>query len=235
MIRPLIRILVLTVGMTLAMPVWAKEGLPQISSRLLRSLKIEQFDLAQEMKLFGEPAMTVVFTRDQSLDSFMRQIQEEQTVFRYADVIADQVFLHASLTQVHVMLRLFATAENSFRGELSLIENHSSATLSQSSFNERVAARFLPWIPAGAQLLMDIELPGREKVLQQLYWLNQSAGQTRHELKARLLASQWVPDSEVFLGQDVWHKDNESLYVFVHETQTGAGVYLMKKTKQAEQ
>ena len=64
MIRPLIRILVLTVGMTLAMPVWAKEGLPQISSRLLRSLKIEQFDLAQEMKLFGEPAMTVVFTRD---------------------------------------------------------------------------------------------------------------------------------------------------------------------------
>lgn len=234
MIRPLIRILVLTVGMTLAMPVWAKEGLPQISSRLLRSLKIEQFDLAQEMKLFGEPAMTVVFTRDQSLDSFMRQIQEEQTVFRYADVIADQVFLHASLEQVHVMLRLFATAENSFRGELSLIENHSSATLSQSSFNERVAARFLPWIPAGAQLLMDIELPGREKVLQQLYWLNQSAGQTRHELKARLLASQWVPDSEDLLEQGVWHKGNQSLYVFVHAIKAGTGVYLMKKNKQAE-
>lgn len=234
MIRPLIRILVLTVGMTLAMPVWAKEGLPQISSRLLRSLKIEQFDLAQEMKLFGEPAMTVVFTRDQSLDSFMRQIQEEQTVFRYADVIADQVFLHASLTQVHVMLRLFATAENSFRGELSLIENHSSATLSQSSFNERVAARFLPWIPAGAQLLMDIELPGREKVLQQLYWLNQSAGQTRHELKARLLARQWVPDSEDLLEQGVWHKGNQSLYVFVHAIKAGTGVYLMKKNKQAE-
>ncbi|MBV4397134.1 hypothetical protein KU392_07730 [Advenella alkanexedens] len=234
MIRPLIRILVLTVGMTLAMPVWAKESLPQISSRLLRSLKIEQFDLAQEMKLFGEPAMTVVFTRDQSLDSFMRQIQEEQTVFRYADVIADQVFLHASLTQVHVMLRLFATAENSFRGELSLIENQSSATLSQSSFNERVAARFLPWIPAGAQLLMDIELPGREKVLQQLYWLNQSAGQTRHELKARLLASQWVPDSEDLLEQGVWHKGNQSLYVFVHAIKAGTGVYLMKKNKQAE-
>lgn len=234
MIRPLIRILVLTVGMTLAMPVWAKESLPQISSRLLRSLKIEQFDLAQEMKLFGEPAMTVVFTRDQSLDSFMRQIQEEQTVFRYADVIADQVFLHASLTQVHVMLRLFATAENSFRGELSLIENQSSATLSQSSFNERVAARFLPWIPAGAQLLMDIELPGREKVLQQLYWLNQSAGQTRHELKARLLATQWVPDSEDLLEQGVWHKGNQSLYVFVHAIKAGTGVYLMKKNKQAE-
>ncbi len=234
MIRPLIRILVLTVGMTLAMPVWAKESLPQISSRLLRSLKIEQFDLAQEMKLFGEPAMTVVFTRDQSLDSFMRQIQEEQTVFRYADVIADQVFLHASLTQVHVMLRLFATAENSFRGELSLIENQSSATLSQSSFNERVAARFLPWIPAGAQLLMDIELPGREKVLQQLYWLNQSAGQTRHELKARLLARQWVPDSEDLLEQGVWHKGNQSLYVFVHAIKAGTGVYLMKKNKQAE-
>lgn len=234
MIRPLIRILVLTVGMTLAMPVWAKEGLPQISSRLLRSLKIEQFDLAQEMKLFGEPAMTVVFTRDQSLDSFMRQIQEEQTVFRYADVIADQVFLHASLTQVYVMLRLFATAENSFRGELSLIENQSSATLSQSSFNERVAARFLPWIPAGAQLLMDIELPGREKVLQQLYWLNQSAGQTRHELKARLLARQWVPDSEDLLEQGVWHKGNQSLYVFVHAIKAGTGVYLMKKNKQAE-
>jgi len=234
MIRPLIRILVLTVGMTLAMPVWAKESLPQISSRLLRSLKIEQFDLAQEMKLFGEPAMTVVFTRDQSLDSFMRQIQEEQTVFRYADVIADQVFLHASLTQVHVMLRLFATAENSFRGELSLIENQSSATLSQSSFNERVAARFLPWIPAGAQLLMDIELPGREKVLQQLYWLNQSAGQTRHELKARLLASQWVPDSEDLLEQGVWHKGKQSLYVFVHAIKAGTGVYLMKKNKQAE-
>ncbi|GAA4407070.1 hypothetical protein GCM10011450_17340 [Advenella faeciporci] len=236
MSSPLTRILVLMAAMTLAMPVFAKEGLSQMSSRLLRSLKVEKFDLAQEMKVFGEPAMTVVFTRNQSLDGFMQQVQDGKTVFSYADVIDGQVFLHASLEQAQVMLRLFATAENSFRGELSVIENQRSAALNPSSLmDERVAARFLPWIPAGAQLLMDIELPGREKVLQQLYLLSQSAGQTRHELKTRLLARQWVPDSEVFLGQDVWHKDNESLYVFVHETQTGAGVYLMKKTKQAEQ
>ncbi|MFA5702966.1 MAG: hypothetical protein WC982_05535 [Advenella sp.] len=235
MSSPLTRILVLMAAMTLAMPVFAKEGLSQMSSRLLRSLKVEQFDLAQEIKLFGVPAMTVVFTRNQSLDSFMQQVQDGKTVFSYADVIDGQVFLHASLAKAHVMLRLFATAENSFRGELSVIENQRSVDLNPSSLNEQVATRFLPWIPADAQLLMDIELPGREKVLQQLYLLSQTAGQTRHEVNARLLARQWVPDSEVFLGQDIWHKGNESLYVFVHETQTGAGVYLMKKTKQAEQ
>lgn len=234
MARKIKRILVLVVAMALAMPVCAKEGLQQVSSRILASLKVRQFDLAQEMKLFGQPALSIVFTREQPLDSLMQRVQDGQTVFNYADVLDGHMFLHAGLSNAHVLLHLVATSETSFRGELSVIENNQSAALSQSVFNEQMVARFLPWIPVGAQLLMDIELPGREMVLQQLYLLKQSVRQTQDDINARLLAREWVPGNEVFPGRGFWHKGNESLYVFVHETETGAGVYLMKKMKQAE-
>lgn len=235
MVRQIQQILVLVAAMTVAIPGCAKEGLQQVSSRILRSLNVPQFDLAQEMKLFGQPALSIAFIREQPLDRFMQRVQDGQTVFNYADVLDGHVFLHAGLNNAHAMLHLVATSETSFRGELSVIENNQSAALSQSSLNEQMAARFLSWIPADAQLLMDIELPGGETVLQQLYLLRQSVRQTQDDINARLLARQWIPGNEVFPGRGFWHKGNESLYLFVHETEAGAGVYLMKKIKQAGQ
>ncbi len=233
MARKITRVWVLMAAMALAMPVFAQERLQQISSRILHSLKVERVDLAQEMNLFGQPAFTVAFTQTPSLDSFMRQVQDGKTVFNYTDVIDGHVFLQAELESAYAMLHLMATSANSFRGELSLMEKHPSAAVNPSVFNERVAARFLPWMPAGAQLLMDIELPGREMVSQQLYLFKQSVLQIQREINARLIARQWISNSETSPGMDFWHKDNESLYVFVYQTETGTGVYLMKKIRQA--
>ncbi|MFV9473470.1 hypothetical protein ACM5Q9_03475 [Advenella sp. RU8] len=229
-----IRILVLIMALVLTMPVFAKERLQQVASQILRSLKLEPLVLAQEMKLFGQAAFTTVFTQEQPLDVFMQEVQNGKTVFNYADVIGGHVFLHAGLDNAHALLHLFATSENGFRGELSLIEKPQSGGPGLSAFNEMVAKRYLPWMPAGAQLLMDIELPGPDSVLQQLYQLEHSESETRRQIKARLLNKQWVPDREVSLGMDCWHKGNESLYLFIYGLQTGTGLYLMKKNKQAE-
>lgn len=235
MLRYLTQALVLVVVMTMAMPAFSKDGLQKVSRQLLASLKVDQFEFAQEVKLFGQPALTAVFAQDQALSRFIQQIQDGNTAFTYADVMNEHVFLQADLIHAHAVLHLFAISENSFGGELNLIGKSHAAGLSPSSFNELMATRFLSWIPAGAQLLLDIELPGRENVLQQIYQLEQSVQETWHYINARLLGMHWVPGKDTSLAMDYWHKGNESLYVFVQPLASGTGVYLMKNSKQGAQ
>ncbi|NLY63553.1 MAG: hypothetical protein GX070_01130 [Alcaligenaceae bacterium] len=219
-------------------PVVASDGLRQSASHILQKLKIEQFELEQEMKLFGQPSLLVVFLHRQPLSDFINRFLQSNPGFSYADVIAGHVFLQGEFESAHAVLHLQATSNNSFKGELSLVKQagHDN-TLKQplNVYREQFASRFVAWMPVGAQLLMDLEIPGKQATLQQVYLLDQTPAETSALIKEKLLAAQWLANMETDAvgNMGVWRKENTLLYVYVHALKNKTGVYLMK-TKQAQ-
>lgn len=234
----LFRVMVLVACVTFMFPVAASDGLRKNAAHIIEALKIEQFEFEQEMKLFGQPSLLVVFFHKQPLPGFLNRFLQSNPGFNYVDVIAGHVFLQGEFENAHAVLHLQAMDNNRFKGELSLIKKTGNANALKQPLNahrEQFALRFVTWMPVGAQLLMDLETAGKQATLQQVYLLDQTPAEITVFIKEKLLAAQWLANTETeTVGNiGVWHKGNTLLYVYVHALKNKTGVYLMK-TKQAQ-
>lgn len=201
--------------------------LAQVLLDVTRQLHLRPLEAPHQFSLFGMPSAFVVLEIKDQVKSFMQQLHGLPAPFSRFTRVGNQIFYSGEQSGAHLQLVIDLAHIRHSQVLLSAVK---LARGTRAGTNPNVWApsrpRYLPLLPAGGRLLMDICYADGQRNCHQIYLYPQrEKKQLANALEAELVAANWVRQ-RAGSGFSRWVRHGRTLQYFLDRANADTALYL---------
>jgi len=205
----------------------ADHELAQVLLDVTRQLHLRPLGEPTRFSLFGMPSAFVVLDIKDQIKSFMQQLHGLTAPFSRFTRVGKQIFYSGERSGAHLQLVIDLAHVRDSQVLLSAVKlaPDTRAGIDPSAWAP-TRPRYLPLLPAGGRLLMDICYADEQRRCHQIYLYPQrEKKQLANALEAELIAANWVRQPAGG-GFSSWVRHGRKLQYFLDRSNVDTALYL---------